>query len=257
MKCIMLTTLFFLFSVNLYSQEENNLPPLVDISTELNLEKGNVFLDTSIVEVDYFLNTYTPEEYYDAMYIYGKWDITTKESMFDYSDLNWDEKLDLNKVKNKYENFVQDLIELSSSLILKTKYFEEWDVEINETNFIITYGELVNAQQVLNVLSKYELRDLYYIFHSPINVETNTTSVDVLNLSNYLELKIDFSNGILNINSDSEYLESIQIFDLNGKKVHNSSSINTLNYNTITHLSSGVYFLLINDKQIIKLSITE
>lgn len=255
MKHFLLITIFFLSATCLFSQKQSNLPPLVDISTQLDFEKGNVFLDTSIVEVDYFLNTYTPEEYYDALYIFGQWDITTKEAMFDNSDLIWDDKLDLDKVKDRYINFVKDLTDLNSSLILNAKYFEDWDVEINETNFIITFGELVNAQEVIDVLFKYELRDLFYIFHSPINVETGTTSVNSEDYNS--QLQAYYSNGILEVNSNSEVLKSIQIFDLYGNKISSVNSLNTKSYIINTNLSSGVYFVLINDKQTIKLSITE
>lgn len=258
MKHFLLITIIFLSATCLFSQEQSNLPPLVDISTQLDFEKGNVFLDTSIVEVDYFLNTYTPEEFYDALYIFGEWNITTKEVMFDYSDLVWDKKLDLDKVKNKYINFVQDLTDLNKSMILRTKYQHEFgSIKTNETNFNITFGELVNAQKVIDVLFKYELRDLYYIFHSPINVPTNTTSVNILDQSNNSEFKAYYSNGILEVNSNSEVLENIQIFDLYGNKMSSTNSLNTLNYNTNTNLISGVYFLRINKKQTIKLSITE
>jgi len=66
-----------------------------------------------------------------------------------------------------------------------------------------------------------------------------------------------YSNGNLEINSNSEVLKNIQIFDLYGNKVSSINSLNTLNYNINTNLSSGVYFVLINEKQTIKLSIME
>ncbi len=177
--------------------------------------------------------------------------------MFDYSDLVWDEKLDLKKVKNRYVNFVQDLTDFNNSLIFKTNHHKDADVEINETSFILTFGEIVNAQKVNDFLQKYQAKDLFYIFYSPINVQTSTSIDNDIVLSNDSKFSAYYSKGIIDVNSNSEVLKKIQIFDLYGNIISSISSLNTQNYIINPYLSSGVYFVLVNDKQIIKLSITE
>lgn len=88
MKTLLITILFF--STNyLFSQNDGKPQSLVDISTQLNFEEETVYLDTSKVNIDDFLNTYNPKQYYNALYVLGKWSINTLKPMFDNSDLVW------------------------------------------------------------------------------------------------------------------------------------------------------------------------
>ncbi len=171
MKTLLITILFF--SANyLFSQNDGKPQSLVDISTQLNFEDEAVFLDTSKVGLEYFLNTYNPEQYYNALYVSGTWSITTLKPMFEYSNLVWDNKLELNNVKLSYANLIDDLTELNNSLKIKTKYSKSFDRNADKTNFTLSFAELVNVEKVNEILNKYESRSLFYIFHSPINIKT-------------------------------------------------------------------------------------
>ncbi|MFN3195271.1 MAG: T9SS type A sorting domain-containing protein [Chlorobiota bacterium] len=171
MKTLLIAFLFF--STNyLFSQNDDKPQSLVDISIQLNLEEETVFLDTSKVELEYFLNTYNPEQHYNALYVSGTWSISTLEPMFEYSNLVWDEELTLNSVRQNYSSLINDLVELNSSLKVRTKYRNSFDVNADETNFLLSFIDLVNVEKVNEILNKYESRSLFYIFHSPINIKT-------------------------------------------------------------------------------------
>lgn len=186
---------------------------------EKSIRIKSVNFDSSTAGVQFRLNEdYFPKEYYG---VYTKDDIYPEYPEFKAYITSLENQFDIYQKYRGYDHSI-------------TFYFEDY---VNLHDFL---EAAFNTDYVSSIFLEF--------FQIPTTVEK-----EVYNS----EFSAYYSNGILEVNSNSEVLKNIQIFDLYGNKMSSINSLNTQNYNINTNLSSGVYFVLVNDKQIIKLSITE
>jgi hypothetical protein len=120
------------------------------------------------------------------------------------------------------------------------------------TNYSMTFyfEDYVNLHDFLEAAFNKDYVDTYFLrfFENLLTIESKV---------NNSRFQATYYNGILEVNSRFDYLESVELFDLYGNRVSSVYSLNKQNYYTNLNLNSGIYFLIINEKEIIKLSIIE
>lgn len=193
----------------------------------------------------------------DSSFLYGKRfaSFMFGEVVFDQELSDKDTILTIDDLNDNVNKEIIGMLNLLGNEIGKFNFY----VRSNSRAYL-NFNEHVSIVEVKKFLTK----NLELLNNNNINFQlfslekdlTSTTVEDIGEVSNS-QLQAYYSNGILEVNSNSEVLKSIQIFDLYGNKISSINSLNTQNYNINTKLSSGLYFVLVNEKQTIKLSITE